>query len=610
MRRLLISLPIALLILMAIVTPRAAYAESILSNNQVSNGFGQSISTSGLSFPPFLAQDNTTLPDGLVLTKGSPFITPFEANKGDPVTIKVQAQNTSQQQINYSLAVEINGKTVGTPRMITLDPSQTNNNIIFQINAEDTGINDVKVGNLIGSFTVKDSGSFLDLPPYLWAFFGIVLGVIIMLTILMVTKPAKRKPGAPGEQLKRGSKQKGKPGRPGMGDDQMQGGPQRSGMAGMPEGMFMGMQAPGQPGMPQDMSAPGMPGMQQPFQQHPQQGMQPPFQQPGQPGMQPPFQQPGQPGMQPPPQQGMPPGMRGSQFPGGPQMQPGGQPPMQGMPPGSQPMGTGMPPQMGGQPGGQPGMPFGMQRPQPGMPPGAPQMPPPGQQYMQPGQQSMMPPMQSPPMPQGMGQPGQSGIQPSAPGSAGPMSMPKFSVSNLTITPNNVKVGEPINISIIVSNNGMQTGKYSVVLRVGGVVENISDLSLPPGASQTAGFTVVKDVAGDYYADIDGLGGFFTAIPLAPPSFIVSNFSIGPERVRQGAPVIVTASVTNVGEVTGSHTLILRVKGLSESQQEISLGPGKMQNVEFQIVKDTPGFYPVALENWTGKFVVEMDWNG
>ncbi|MHB8085803.1 MAG: COG1361 family protein [Dehalococcoidia bacterium] len=591
MRRLLISLPIALLILIAIITPRAAYAESVLSNGHV-NGFGQAISTSGQLFPPFLAQDNTTLPDGLALTKGSPFITPFEANKGDPVTIKVQAQNTSQQQISYSLAVQINGKAVGTPRMITLDAGQSNNSIIFQINAEDAGLNDVRVGNLMGSFTVKDSGSFLDLPPYLWAFFGIVLGVIIMLTILMVTKPSKRKPGAQGEQLKKGTRQKGKPGKPGMGDDQMQGGPQRPGMAGMPEGMFpMGMQAPGQPGMPQDMSAPGMPGMQQPFQQQPQPGMQQPFQQPGQPGMQPP-------------------GMRGPQFPGGPQMHPGGQPPMQGMPPG-QPMGPGMqPPFQPGQPGGQPGMPFGMQRPQQGMPPGVPGMPPPGQQYMQPGQQPMTPPMQSQQMPQGMGQPGQPGMQPPAPVGAGPMSMPKFSVSNLTITPNKVKVGEPVNISIIVSNNGMQTGKYSVVLRVGGVVENISDLSLPPGASQTAGFTVVKDVAGDYYADIDGLGGFFTAIPLAPPSFIVSNFSIGPERVRQGAPVIVTASVTNVGEVTGSHTLILRVKGLSESQQEISLGPGKMQNVEFQIVKDTPGFYPVALENWTGKFVVEMDWNG
>jgi hypothetical protein len=42
----------------------------------------------------------------------------------------------------------------------------------------------------------------------------------------------------------------------------------------------------------------------------------------------------------------------------------------------------------------------------------------------------------------------------------------------------------------------------------------------------------------------------------------------------------------------------------------VTLGPGKTENVEFQIIKDTPGFYPVSLENWTGKFVVEMDWNG
>jgi hypothetical protein len=221
--------------------------------------------------------------------------------------------------------------------------------------------------------------------------------------------------------------------------------------------------------------------------------------------------------------------------------------------------------------------------------------------------QPSMPPMQ-PPMGPGMHGP-QAGMQPMQ-GGYQSMGMPKFSVSNLTITPNNVKVGEQVSISIIVSNNGVQTGKYSVVLRVGGVVENISDLTLPPGASQAASFTVIKDAPGDYYADIDGLGGFFTVIPLNPPSFSVTNFSVGPERVRQGQPVTVTASVTNTGEIAGSHTLILRVKGIADSQKDILLGPGKMENVEFQIIKDTPGFYPVSLENWTGKFVVEMDWNG
>jgi hypothetical protein len=215
-----------------------------------------------------------------------------------------------------------------------------------------------------------------------------------------------------------------------------------------------------------------------------------------------------------------------------------------------------------------------------------------------------------PPIPQSMQPTMAPGMQPPMPGAYQSMGMPKFSVSNLTITPNKVKVGEQVSISIIVSNNGVQQSKYSVVLRIGGVVENITDLTLPPGASQTASFTVVKDSPGDYYADIDGLGGFFTVIPLTPPSFTVTTFSVGPERVRQGQPVVITASVINTGELTGSHSLILRIKGIAESQKDVVLGPSKTENVEFQIIKDTPGFYPVSLENWTGKFVVEMDWNG
>jgi hypothetical protein len=406
----------------------------------------------------------------------------------------------------------------------------------------------------------------------------------------------------------------------------------------MPDGVPPGMQGQGQFGAPYDMTAPGMAGMQQPFQQQP--GMQQPYQQanaqgmnqpfPSQPGMQPPFpqQQPGmaqafppppgtpppfpqqsQPGMPPPfppqSQQGMPPsGMRGPQYPQPPHMpQAGQQPPMHGMPPGmQQQMGPGMPHAPSSAPGAQPGMPFGMQPP-------AVQMPPPGQGMPPPMHMPGQPPMQ-PPMQPGMYPPAPAGMHPQAPVNYQSMGMPKFSVSNLSITPNSVKVGEAVNISIYVTNNGMQASKYSVVLRISGVVENISDMTLSPGANQTASFVVVKDAPGDYYADIDGLGGFFNVIPLNPPSFIVSNFSISPERVRQGQPIIITASVTNTGEITGSHAMILRIKGMAEAQQEVLLGPGKTQDVEFQVSKDTPGFYPVSMENWTGKFVVEMDWTG
>ncbi len=644
MKRMLLSLPIALLILSSVFLPYYVSADShsftdvIVNINSPIHAGLSVFKTSSIT-----EDDASDLPEGLTLTKGVPFISPVEIEQGKIVTIKVKATNNSPFDITYPLSVKINGTAVGTAKQLSLGPAESED-IVFTVTAQTAGNNDVTVGNLQGFFTVKGGSFFGMFEWYIWAFFGIVLGVIILLIVLVVLKPSRK--GKAGVQAVPGQKQgKGKAARPGGPEAfPFQGQMQRPGMPGMPEGMQMGMQRPGQPGSPFDMSGPGMqPGVQQAGQPLSGIGMQSPFQ--SQPGMQQPLPHQAQPGMGPSAAPGMhPPSMQGPQFSQAPHMQqPGqqlpGQQPGHGMYPGMQPQpGPGMPPSMPTQSGH--GMSPGVSpQPGPGMPPGMPPQPghgipppisgaPMGQPAMPFGPQPPAPPVPhitppaGPHMPQAphIGQPpmpavGPQGMYPpmqqiaqTAPFQ--PMGMPKFSVSNLTIQPNHVKVGEPVNISIIVSNNGAQMGKYSVVLRVGGVVENITDMTLSPGASQTAGFVVVKDAPGDYYADVDGLGGFFTVIPLTPPSFTVSNFSISPERVRQGQPVIITASVTNTGEITGSHPLILRIKGIAEAQHDVTLAPGKTQDVEFQIIKDTPGFYPVSMENWTGKFVVEMDWTG
>jgi len=214
--------------------------------------------------------------------------------------------------------------------------------------------------------------------------------------------------------------------------------------------------------------------------------------------------------------------------------------------------------------------------------------------------------------------PGAGGFQ--APGqypSAGPVTAPYpqyarrpiFSVSNLTITPNQVKYGNPVTISAIVSNNGSESGTYSVVLRINGMVENIIDLMLSPGASQATTFTVNKD-AGEYYAEVDGLSGVFVIIPLVPANFTISNLTIAPERAKQGENIIISAIVKNNGELPGTFTAALKLKGAVESTEDINLGPGENGKISFKIAETTPGFYNVELEGLTGRFVVEMEWQG
>ena len=198
----------------------------------------------------------------------------------------------------------------------------------------------------------------------------------------------------------------------------------------------------------------------------------------------------------------------------------------------------------------------------------------------------------------------------------GPMAVPQaaraakaaFSVGNMTITPSQVKEGEPVTISAIVGNNGSESGNYSVVLRIGGVVEGITELTLAPGASQPAIFTVTKD-AGTYHAELDGLAGTFTVIALIPAHFSVSNLIIAPDRVKQGDSITVSGVATNTGEVAGTYSVVLKINGVAESIEEVSLGPGASQRVAFTVTKDTPGFYQVNLEGLTGRFVVEMEWN-
>lgn len=192
---------------------------------------------------------------------------------------------------------------------------------------------------------------------------------------------------------------------------------------------------------------------------------------------------------------------------------------------------------------------------------------------------------------------------------AAPTARATFSVSNLTITPNQVREGEPVTISAIVTNNGTESGKYSLVLRIGGVVEGITEITLASGTSQLATSTITKDTAGDYYIEIDGLGGTFTVIPLKPAHFTLSNLVIAPERVKQGESITISAVVTNTGEVTGSYSVVLKIKGTVEAIEEVNIGPGGSQRVAFDITKDTPGFYNVDLEGLTGRFVVEMEWN-
>jgi hypothetical protein len=97
-----------------------------------------------------------------------------------------------------------------------------------------------------------------------------------------------------------------------------------------------------------------------------------------------------------------------------------------------------------------------------------------------------------------------------------------FTSSKLSVSPSEVYIGETVTISVLIINTGDGAGSYTVTLKLNGVLEATKDVILKAGASGEVTFSTVKDVAGSYSVEVDGLSGSFTvkekpAPPLPPP---------------------------------------------------------------------------------------------
>jgi hypothetical protein len=92
-----------------------------------------------------------------------------------------------------------------------------------------------------------------------------------------------------------------------------------------------------------------------------------------------------------------------------------------------------------------------------------------------------------------------------------------YITSGFSISPAEVNIGESVTISTTVSNTGDLAGSYKVTLKINNIVEDTKDVTFDAHTSKTITFTTVKDIAGTYTVDVNGLSGTFTiTAPVRP----------------------------------------------------------------------------------------------
>jgi len=86
-----------------------------------------------------------------------------------------------------------------------------------------------------------------------------------------------------------------------------------------------------------------------------------------------------------------------------------------------------------------------------------------------------------------------------------------FTLSEFSVMPHIVQVGEPVTAGITVTNMGGCEGSYTLVLKVNDVIEDSKEITLAIGESQEVSFEVIRESAGDYSVDINGRTASFVA---------------------------------------------------------------------------------------------------
>ncbi|MGB9959946.1 MAG: CARDB domain-containing protein [Candidatus Bathyarchaeales archaeon] len=182
----------------------------------------------------------------------------------------------------------------------------------------------------------------------------------------------------------------------------------------------------------------------------------------------------------------------------------------------------------------------------------------------------------------------------------------EFTVTDLTINPLEADVGEPITISVNITNIGELEGTYALNLTINDVLQENRTIILLGGASTIEEFTVVQNTAGEYTVKINGLTGSFK-IKVAPPE--VSNISLSdliikPLEAWPGDPISIKATAKNKGDAPDSLKVKLMVDDQFVEAKTISLDPGQTSTVEFTFNTTTEGKHTVKLNTLTSGFTV------
>jgi len=186
----------------------------------------------------------------------------------------------------------------------------------------------------------------------------------------------------------------------------------------------------------------------------------------------------------------------------------------------------------------------------------------------------------------------------------------EFQVTDLILDYDWVQVGEPVQISVKVTNIGDQSGNYTVTLAIDDVPITTKTVQLSAAETTTLFFTAADLTLGNHTVAIGDLAASIrvtSEAPIRPAKLQLTNLVTSRKEARIGDPVTVSATATNIGDLAGEFSLSLFVNDEKRETKVVQLDSGETATVEFEVAEDAEGDYAVTLGDLTTSFRVSSD---
>ena len=90
-----------------------------------------------------------------------------------------------------------------------------------------------------------------------------------------------------------------------------------------------------------------------------------------------------------------------------------------------------------------------------------------------------------------------------------------------------------------------------------------------------------------------------------PAEFILSDLTITPNEVNTGESVIIEVMVTNIGELSDTCNIDLKIDDIVEGTEKVTLDGGDCQKVTFTKTKSVAKTYSVCIGDLASSFLVK-----